>query len=200
MLNPIDKALQQAVPTIMVPAHQELCPMQDYGHRYLIAADGIWVEVLRPWLHATWPVALQSSVAMPYGTLSRKVKFSFQKLPIDLISRFCSEARAASPVEHGTWITWNSQSGEFRYRGLDITHASEDELNYIRPALDEDESLVLDLHSHGEGEAYFSPKDNRDDAGEVKIAGCIGLCDQSIQEQAYRLCLLGIFIPIPGPK
>jgi PRTRC genetic system protein A len=52
-----DRLVQQHAPTIMVPTHSDLAPLTAAGHRYLAAADGLWLELRRPWLHMVWPIS-----------------------------------------------------------------------------------------------------------------------------------------------
>lgn len=41
--------------------------------------------------------------------------------------------------------------------------------------------------------------DNADDACSVKISGVFGNLDQSIPTVAFRLCVLGLYLPIHVP-
>ncbi len=60
--------------------------------------------------------------------------------------------------------------------------------------------MVLDLHSHGLLDAFFSGTDNYDDGrGEVKIAGVIGNLDQPEVTASFRLCANGVFVPLKSP-
>jgi PRTRC genetic system protein A len=94
------------------------------------------------------------------------------------------------------WIVWHAVSGEMRLvfpteESTGCTH-----VRYRRPQLDDDEHLVVDLHSHGHLSAFFSTQDDRDDRGEFKIAGVIGNCDRGQCSTAFRLCANGLFLPL----
>ena len=65
------------------------------------------------------------------------------------------------------------------------------------PTLEEDEHMVMDLHSHGLTEAFFSRTDNKDDRGATKIAGVIGNLDKPEATASFRLCANGMFVPLP---
>jgi PRTRC genetic system protein A len=69
-------------------------------------------------------------------------------------------------------------------------------VRYMRPVLDEDEHLVVDIHSHGRLAAFFSSEDDRDDRGEFKIAGVVGNCDRERCSTTFRLCANGLLLPL----
>lgn len=188
-----DAVLQLTCPTVMVPRFGRLEPMTDNGHRFLAAADGLWLEVVRPWLHVLQPLARQAKVAMPYGTLSPFVQMSCGQIPKELLAQFVEYAHTRMPNECAAWITW-SEGGGFRLRLLDEINASRARVTVERPQLDDEEHLVVDLHSHGTFSAGFSTTDNIDDRGEVKIAGVVGNLDRETTF-AFRICALGLFIP-----
>jgi PRTRC genetic system protein A len=81
-----------------------------------------------------------------------------------------------------------------------VLNVSADHCHVERPELAEHESLAIDLHSHGDGEAFFSEIDDTDDAGEVKISGVLGgLGETGTPSAVFRLNLLGLIIPLPVP-
>ena len=65
------------------------------------------------------------------------------------------------------------------------------------PTLEEDEHMIMDLHSHGLTEAFFSRTDNKDDRGATKIAGVIGNLDKPEATASFRLCANGVFVQLP---
>jgi len=196
-LNPRDQILQRSCPTTMVPRFEDLPPLSKNGHRFLVAQDGLWLEVKRPWLHLVWPVAEKCyQVALPYGNLEPKVSFLCPDIPRSLINKFTDDARAALPNEFAAWIIWNEQTEAFAYRPLTSTSAGPAHLKLDRPVLGEHEHLIVDIHSHATMNAFFSAEDNRDDAGEVKLSVVFGRLgsDQSMSSK-IRLCANGVVIP-----
>lgn len=199
MLDYRDYITQGICPTLPVPKYGDL-PAIDNGHRFVVADDGLWIEIKRPWLHMIWPLAQQTGVAIPYGSLRRKAQFAFGKLPVDLILDFANYATAALPNEAAAWLVWNEQTRQLEYLPLPPVSAGSGHIQFERPALAPYQSVAVDLHSHGAGPALFSAQDNQDDAGEVKISGVIG----SLTPEGYRLptiefriCALGITVPVP---
>ena len=106
-MDPRDLALQQTCPTLVVPKYGELEPMSDFGHRMLVASDGLWLEVLRPWLHLQVPIAEQEAFALPFGPLTVKMELTFGRVPPALRERFLADAKAALPDEHAAWLVWD---------------------------------------------------------------------------------------------
>jgi PRTRC genetic system protein A len=191
MLNRIDTALQSATPTVMVPRHEPFVPMAQVGHRFLAAADGLWLEARRAWLYLRWNLAKQAQVAMPYGAITPVVQV--QKVPGCLVEEFIAFAKDVCPLECAAWIVWNALTDKCRLIKMVPTSVSNASVQFVRPALAEYEHLVVDLHSHGCIPAFFSSEDNRDDCGEFKVAGVFGRLDGDV-ECRFRLCANGLYI------
>jgi PRTRC genetic system protein A len=195
-MNHLDTILQTACPTVMVPKFGEFEPLAETGHRFLAAADGLWVEVKRPWLYLTWPAAQQNEFSMPYGTLEKKIELAFSRIPSDLMEQFKVDATAALPNECGAWLVWDEIQKRLKYLSLKAIEAGRGHLRYERPDLEEHESLAVDLHSHGYFKASFSPTDDSDDHGEVKLSGVLGELDSPDPSTLFRVCALGKYIGI----
>jgi len=193
-----DAALQMTCPTVMVPKYGEFQPLTQPGHRFLAAKDGMWVEVKRSWLYILWPLALQSDFSMPYGEVTKSIKLEFGKIPRSLFNRFVEDARAAFPNEFGAWLVWDDHRKELLYRPLATLEADPDNLRAMSPTLEEGQCLAVDLHSHGCHGAFFSPKDTKDDQGEVKVAGVIGSLHLDKMTNAFRLYTGGAVITLPS--
>lgn len=193
-MDPRDQALQAVTPTVMVPRFTAFEPLVSNGHRFLSASDGLWLEVRRPWLYLRKRIAEQTKVAMPYGILTEEMEFA-GRIPRYLIDEFVQEAARRCPSECAAWVTWHESTWRWQLRHLEEQSASADHVDVIRPVLPDGEHLVLDLHSHGRGSAFFSRQDNLDDHGEYKIAGVVGHVDTQ-PVLLLRLCAGGLFIPI----
>lgn len=190
---PIDLALNVAVPVLPVPLHGRFVEMTGYGHRFLVASDGLYLEVRRDWVHVIWPVATDARVAKPFGRLTSRVRFECGSIPRWIKDCFAGEARDSGNTEIAACVLWNSKTRAFNYRRCEAITANFARIEYVRPALGLDESLVVDLHSHGFGRAYFSALDDLDDQHEVKIAGVVGTVN-SVPTWQFRLCVNGIFV------
>lgn len=192
-----DVALQSVLPTVMVPRYSELEELATPGNRILMAANGVWLEVCRAWLYARVLVAKPSIIPVPYGYVSEVMRIGFGKLPKAMVAQFIEQARARCPNECAAWVVWNQRTNEWRLMMLEETSVGPGHVNVNLPTLEEDEHMVMDLHSHGLTEAFFSRTDNKDDRGATKIAGVIGNLDKPEATASFRLCANGVFVPLP---
>jgi len=192
-----DVALQSVMPTVMVPRYSELEKLATAGDRILMAANGVWLEVCRAWLYARVLVAKPSIIPVPYGQVSEVMRFGFGKLPRAMVAQFIEQARARCPNECAAWVVWNQRTNEWMLMMLEETSVGPGHVNVNLPTLEEDEHMVMDLHSHGLTEAFFSRTDNKDDRGATKIAGVIGNLDKPEATASFRLCANGVFVPLP---
>jgi PRTRC genetic system protein A len=192
-MNPFDSVLQQSFPSVMVPGREPPAPMDKSGERLLIAANGVFLEIVRPWIRLVRRIAeYRVATAIPYGKCGEETDLRCGPVPPELIVRFLGQTRAALPNETGAWIVWHETTGQFRLVPLTPISHSPGHLLYERPALQPGEHLVVDCHSHGVGSAYFSRTDNDDDRHDVKFALVLGNCDRE-PSTALRLCAKGIF-------
>jgi PRTRC genetic system protein A len=192
-MNPVDHVLQTSFPSLPVPTREPVAPMSAPGERLLIASNGAFLEINRPWIRL---VRLLGSYAwqtpVPYGKAVNETVVRCGPVPADLVAEFARMARVALPNEVGAWITWNASTGAFRLLPLSSLSHGPSHLRYERPKLDADEWLVVDCHSHGRGKAFFSSTDDRDDQHDVKLALVLGHCHQT-PSVALRLCVKGQF-------
>lgn len=197
MLDKRDIALQTLTPSVMVPLFSKLDSLEHAGQRFLLAKDGLWVQIKRAWLDLTVPLAKQSVMPIPCGELTQNMQFNFGALPIKFLKQFIKDARVSFPNECAAWLIWNEVSGEMRYVLLEDENASIGAVTYVCPELEEGEHLVADIHSHGKMSAFFSFQDNEDDKTEVKIAIVVGNVDTSDVSIKMRLCANGYFVDLP---
>ena len=94
-LDPRDRLLQRHAPAIMVPRHGVLALPHKPGHRFLVASDGMWLEVLRPWLHARVHLG-HSEMPLPFGDVGQILTYAFTETDVQAIERrFLQDARPA---------------------------------------------------------------------------------------------------------
>lgn len=199
----LDMATYNAAPVVAVPAYSEFAPLAENGHRFLLARDGLFLEVRRPWLHIIHQVAAQpAAVRIPYGVVASKFEFGFGRLGTALpqMREFAAHALTVAPLEAAASLIWNHVTSEWALKyPKTIGEATGGSIQFEQVELSEDESLVVDLHSHGAHSAFFSPTDDADDAGSVKISGVFGSMGEDVKTAAFRLCVLGVYLPIPVP-
>lgn len=193
-----DRLTQRQVPALMMPRHSNFAPLEHNGHRFIVAEDGLWIEVRRPWLWLVWPVA-SSSMKLPYGeALADEMDIAFE---LDgaafqqLLERFSVEAKEVLPAEHAAWFVWDEERETLEYQPLLTDSASAGGIKFHRPALPDHKHLAVDVHSHGAMAPFFSGTDDEDDAGEVKLSYVLGHVGSDEEEWRARLCAHGLFIP-----
>jgi len=198
----LDQALLAAAPVAAVPRHVPFHPLQENGHRFLLAADGLHLEVRRPWLHFIHRLAEHTSVAIPYGAIEKKCMLDFGTIGSALpqMKEFAAKAKVDAPIEAAASLLWDHTARAWRIAYPEVIgEASASRIQYNQVEVGDNESLVIDLHSHGHMGAFFSDTDDTDDRGAVKISAVFGNLDADKPTVAFRLCVLGLYIPIPVP-
>lgn len=196
-MNPItsvDALMQAQFPTLMVPIVGSVLGMENNGHRYLMANNGVWVQVKRSWLNAVLPITTEPKVTVPYGAVSMECKVL--AFPKQLMQEFGAFAKEQYPNECAARIIFNNLSKSFRLEKMVPKSVSTGHVSYSIPVLNADEELVVDIHSHGSYDAFFSKdQDDIDDATEVKVAAVIGYPNGIGQAPnwCFRLCVNGLF-------
>ena len=202
-MNTKDEILQTRLPTVMVPVFEPLPALKAGETRLVVAEDGLWIEAESGFGHFRRPL-WQSRRNLPYGQVEALSQLYCGRIPLKLIERFAEEANewADQGSETAAWITWGVDCG-WDYRVLEVLEQSAVSVRYQWPDLAHDRSLVMDLHSHGVGEAFFSTTDDQSDLGFPHYSLVLGRCGKNkpLSEMAcrLRLCLAGFFISEPVP-
>jgi PRTRC genetic system protein A len=192
-MNPVDIALQGSFPSVMVPTREPVVPMSGPGERLLIASNGVFLEISRPWIRIVRRLAsFEWRTPVPYGAVTEQTNLRCGSVPAELVAQFARMAYSALPNEAGAWIVWDEVTGRFQLVPLNALSHGPGYLHYERPRLREGEWLVLDCHSHGQSAAFFSAADDRDDEHDVKFALVLGRCHMR-PSVALRLCAKGRF-------
>lgn len=198
MMDARDLALQMACPVIAAPRFGELPPMKN-GQRIVIGANGVFVQVRLDWLDCIQPLMPQSpALRLPYGIVREKIALAFGVLPVRLIEPFIAAARARLPDEVAGVLIHARRTGQLRLAVCETLRASPVRVHYRLPALATDETVAVDLHSHGCGAPFWSAEDDRDDMG-IKIAGVFGNLHLPRPAARFRLAINGLFRPLPHP-
>jgi PRTRC genetic system protein A len=195
--DPRDAALLAHTPVVPVPRFGRLAPLAGNGHRFLVANDGLYVEVRRPWLHLIEPLGedLQPEIALPYGLIDPVYDLAFSEDALRAyVAGFVQVAIEALPHETAGWVAWGEYTRSLMYVPPRRVSASAGHVTIERPRLDPSLHLAVDLHSHGTAPAFFSTTDDEDDIGDdVKIAIVVGNVDRRTPSVRARLCILGMF-------
>ena len=188
-----DIALQLSCPVASAPKFSDLVPLDRNGERIVLASNGAFLEVSRPWVRIITKVGPALAMTVPFGELKETVEYKAGKLPRVLLEEFVEWAKRESEVEIGAVITWNEHTGAYALLRSKTNHATSGSLDYELPALDAGVHIVVDCHSHSHHSAYFSHVDDKDDQHAVKFAFVAGHCNTDKPSIASRLCVRGVF-------
>ena len=186
----IDEAIQRAFPLVAVPTSSATPPATCSGMRFLAGRNGVYREINLPWIRMVHCVA-PSSLPLPYGGVDECIELRCGSIPGHLIRSFMEDAKKAFPHEAAAAFLWNDQTFQWRYARRESLFASSDALRYAEVTPWEGEHLVVDVHSHGRHDAFFSEEDDRDDAGAMKISLVVGNLDRELPSSKMRLCMAG---------
>lgn len=196
--DPRDSALQSACPALAAPRFGALPDMQN-GQRIVIAANGVFVQVKLDWLDCMLRIAeLPAAPPLPYGTVEARIAFAFGVIPVRLLEAFVEAGRMQLPDEIAGGLIYSRRTGKLRLQVYDAWQASPDGIAYWMPQLEGDETIAIDLHTHGRSRAFWSPVDNGDDRG-IKVAGVFGHLHLDKPSAAFRLAVNGFYQPLRHP-
>ena len=198
VLDPRDAALQSACPVVNAPRLGPLPPMPP-GQRLIAATNGLFVQVRLDWLdclHCLTPQGL--GLPLPYGSVNEHLRFAFGVLPIRLIEQFVEAGRHSLPNESAGALIYSRSSGRLRLAICEPARCSPTRIDYRLPPMAADETLAVDLHTHGRLPAFWSDEDDRDDQG-IKVAGVFGRLHEERPDACFRLGLNGLYLPLAHP-
>jgi PRTRC genetic system protein A len=196
-MDPRDSALQASCPVIAAPRFGELPEMAN-GQRLVVAANGLFVQVRLDWLDCVQRLAPAIDLPLPYGEMSERLRFAFGVLPIHLIEQFVDAGRKSLPDEAAGVLIYRRGARSLRLALCEPIHASPGRIAYRRPAMADDETVAVDLHTHGRELPFWSADDDRDDQG-IKVAGVFGCLHQTRPLAEFRLVLNGWYKALPHP-
>ncbi|MFT4192099.1 MAG: PRTRC system protein A [Comamonas sp.] len=196
-MDPRDIALQASCPVVAAPRFGALPEMAN-GQRLIAAANGLFVQVRLDWLDCVQRLTPAIDLPLPYGLLEERLRFAFGVLPIGLIETFVDAGRKGLPDEVAGVLIYRRSTRSLRLALCEPLYASPGRIEYRRPRLADDETVAVDLHTHGRGLPFWSADDDRDDQG-IKVAGVFGCLHQPRPLAEFRLVLNGRYKALPHP-
>lgn len=201
-MSRLDEIIQAEFPTVMVPRHEELSPLQAGKTRLLMGKDGLYIEAVQHWgrlVRRLWTAPRK----LPYGEVEEIDTFRDALHAVfrpEIMATIIEEA--ARCAERGReWmglVMYEQERREFLYRPLDFD-STRTSVDYRKGKLG-GASVAVDIHSHGRIEAEFSPTDDHDDAGGVRIAVVLGNFREEKGEWKFdyrvRYCVQGFLLPM----
>ena len=188
----LDASLKSELPLLEVGVYTPFVPLREPGTRLLLTADGLMLESCNGVYHAITAMGdYASPVRLPYG----KVKSGVNVLDADAANRLQTYIREflAIAAKHAPkeilMLVVKAPGRPMRsiHASINETTASLNYQDWVH--MNDDEHVILDIHSHGEFEAFFSPTDNDDDTrfrGNLKVSCVIGYADRPSPQQVQR--------------
>ncbi|MES1933268.1 PRTRC system protein A [Salinisphaera shabanensis T35B1] len=189
----LDRALARATPVYPAAHSGELPALKEGAHCYLIANDGLFVLGRGCGFSALIRVSRIRKLS-PFGELSEGVTFDDARVPRALVREAADRAIAENPNE---WAGAIVRTGDgYALQSVDVESASPGHVTYRRDSYD-DAAVVVDMHSHGTLEAYFSRTDDASDEQGVHLSSVFGHCtDRKRLKIAARVTINGHFLEI----
>jgi len=184
-----DQVLLGETPTLMQPRFGSLPPPELHKHRFIVGDDGLYIEVRSPVLECRL-LQSPSPTPLPYGKVSVGFSLVNGPIPVTLYDRIKELARKECPNEWAGLIVWSLSRQCYELFMPRVYERSPVNVSYER-ALPDDLLLVVDLHSHGAGDAYFSATDDLSEDG-IYIAEVLGRCGGATPTIASRFVINGI--------
>ncbi len=198
-MNRLDQIIADKLPTVMVPAYENLAEIKTGASRFLMARNGLYIEAKTSWGHLLknlW----QSPRPLPYGNVSEVDTFRDVLLKNRMILEDITGMAAKYAREGREWAGFIAHTDcGFQYVQV-VFDSTAAQVKYKMPELPEGATIAVDIHSHGRIPPYFSDTDNKDDAGGVKIAVVLGNYRHENGHDAFdaeaRYCIEGIHIDV----
>lgn len=193
-----DIALQTACPTVIAPRFGTLPDMKN-GQRVIVASNGIFMQVKLDWLDCILRMGdIAPKPPLPYGVIQEHIRFGFGVIPVTLLWQFIEAGRAGLPNEVAGGLIYSRSNKTLRLQVYEAALRSADRIYYEMPWLDDDESIAIDLHTHGKSRAFWSATDDADDQG-IKVAGVFGMLHHSEPQALFRLVVNGCYLALRNP-
>lgn len=153
---------------------------------YVFAGNGVFIEAEGPMLAARIPI--EKCEIRGLAPLDARVVLRYGKIPAFLIEHILENFTYFHDKELYSAIIRENDEYAVYVPHQDRFEASVSYETTSSPVL-------LDIHSHGVMEPWFSEIDNKDDVG-LRIYGVIGKCHERIPEILLRVGVYGYYMPI----
>lgn len=158
-------------------------------YNYVLASNGLFVlaEKLGPGGLPLLRACVQVAPAEVRGLAPMKMSFSLPqgRIPADLWALALGIAQRARPNEIYMTIAWRD--------GYELV-VPEQDVGPGHVAYTVEPDTVINIHSHGHMDAFFSSTDNADDKG-FNVAVVLGNLDQLSADIMARIAVYGYFNP-----
>jgi len=155
------------------------------AYDYVLASNGLFVRAEKlgpggvPLLRAT--VLVTTSDVRGLAPLAQRLELPQGKVPGEIWQAALRMARLAHPSELYMAVRWD---GGYR---LEVPEQEATAASVSYTAVPD---TVVDIHSHGSMEGFFSGTDNADDVG-FRVSAVVGHVDRLFKDAAARVSIYG---------
>lgn len=160
------------------------------GYDYILAANGIFVRSESPLLSAT--VLHAGATVRGLAPMQPELTLKHGPVPRSILYHILLAMHRAAPNELFTAVTWKEDASRYQVR-IPPQETSAGHVQY-----DHVPNAVLELHSHGNSNAFFSGTDDRDEQG-FALYGVAGNLNSHIR-LAFRIGVYGHFQPVTADR
>ena len=168
----------------LVNTRQGLVGERGIGYDYILAANGLFIRASNPLLRATIQVA--PAEVRGLAPMQEEVELVHGRIPFSLLATTLAVSTLGGHEVY-MGVLWRG--------GLYGAVYPEQTGAVTRVAYQRPQNVLLDLHTHGNMNAFFSGTDDRDEQG-FQLYAVIGRLDQPVKEVALRLGIYGYFAPL----
>jgi len=192
-----DRVVFGETPVLLQPCLGEKLPEpEDFKHRFVCGRDGLYIEARNKVIELRQCVA-QSMFPLPYGKIEQTgIRLRNGRIPHRILMDAIGESSLSVPNEWAGLVVWNEARGGYELFEPDVIRSTPGKISY-RNSIPDGLIPVMDLHSHGDGSAFFSSTDDISDIGGFYIAGVIGNCASMNPSFVTRMVVNGHFLPCP---
>jgi len=192
-----DRVLFGETPVLLQPCFGEKLPEpEELKHRFVCGQDGLYIEARNEVIELRQCIA-PSAMSLPYGKIEQTgICLRNGRIPQRILMNALDQSFSSAPNEWAGLVVWNETRGGYELFEPDVIRATPGRISY-RNAIPDGLISVMDLHSHGDGLAFFSSTDDRSDMDGFYIAGVIGNCRSINPSFVTRMVVNGHFLPCP---
>lgn len=191
-----DRIVFGETPVMMQPVFGEKLPIPELGkHRFVVGHDGLYLEAQNPVIAVRQLIA-KASVRLPYGEVDKcGIQLLNGRIPYAILGEALMKAHNACPNEWAGLVVWDINRHVYRLFEPTVLSGSCGHISY-RNILPDGLELVVDLHSHGFFEAFFSEMDDQSDLDGFYIAGVLSH-RSATPSSVSRVVVNGHFLKCP---
>ncbi|MDX2242391.1 MAG: hypothetical protein NW224_17030 [Leptolyngbyaceae cyanobacterium bins.302] len=167
------------------------------GFEYIVGSNGIYVRAIRPSIQVTIPVSTHQQPLKGLADIRPNIEIA-PKIPESLLLEMWSLACQACSTqsleilfhltleqEHWRLTVPNQQQSPNQCQPTNTSYGSTAH------------RATVEIHSHGQLPAFFSPTDDQDEATGFRVYGVLGKVRSSQPEMVLRVCIFGHCCHLP---